>query len=158
MRRSVCQRCICVLPIHFNRVVQVHKHHIRDRARAPTIASNARVPLQVQPTLLERPCVVPVPPPELLEGAVVAGIPDVHADFVMSGDGGVGRIARQRSVLVVRIAVVGAVPASLHTNLVDIVGDQVKVVDCAICPDVSGVAVATLTDVVFCVNVENVPL
>jgi hypothetical protein len=56
-------------------------------------------------------------------------------------------------MFVIAVAVIIAIPASLHTDLVCIVGFEVHCVDRPILPNVCGVAVPTLSDVVHFIDV-----
>lgn len=53
-------------------------------------------------------------------------------------------------MLVVAVAIVAAVPASLQSNVIGIHSNEFRFVNLAVCPDISSVAIDSLfNDVVF---------
>ena len=49
-----------------------------DSIRAPRVAANSSVTVEVCPALLRRPCLFAISPSKLLEGDVVGRVPYVH--------------------------------------------------------------------------------
>lgn len=73
-------RGIGVFPPELDVVLLVGHHGVRGRAFAPAVAADAGVGVETLPALDGNPDVLAVVPGVLLEGGLVDGVPDVHAE------------------------------------------------------------------------------
>lgn len=84
----------------------------------------------------------------------IGGIPHVHAYLILESWVSIrGILARERRMFVVTVAIVVAVPACLHSDLICIVNLEIQIVDWSIHPDVRDVTVRPLFEDVLVVNI-----
>jgi hypothetical protein len=140
-------------------VVGIDHHRIRDSARTPCITPDAGMSIFVRPFVLLLPIVEAISPAVLLEGSRIRGIPEMHSHIsrVYCRIGAIRSYSRF-NLLIIRIAVKTAIPASLHTNRIRIHSREIQFIHWAILPDIRDITVRLLAYVVLCIDVEDVPL
>jgi len=150
-------RCVGVFPPELNVVVLVCHHRVSRRAFTPTVASDAGVPIETWPLLYECPGILSVVPRILLEGRVVDGVPDVHADSLVKGL--LVLLAREGWELgVVTVAVEVSLPACLQAGARRVHSLQIQLGQWSGLPDVASIRLCYLLDDIVLVDVEDVEL